>query len=80
MSSEIDVLLEIEREAEKKILDARAEADRIVAEAKRKANEMIRAAEAVDFSAIENEYMELIATEKEKVIEDYKKQAKELKR
>lgn len=80
MSSEIDILLEIEREAEKRILDARGEAERIIAEAKKKAGDLIKAAEAVDFGDLEREYLEKIAGEKEKVVEQYKKEAEELRR
>ena len=80
MSSEIDILLEIEREAEKRILDARAEADRIVADARKKASELIRAAESIDFSGLEKEYMEKIAVEREKVVEQYRKMAEELRK
>lgn len=80
MSSEIDILLEIEREAEKRILDARAEAEKIIAGARKKAGELIKAAEAVDYSHLEKEYLERIASEKEKVVEKYRREAEEVRK
>ncbi len=79
MSSEIDMLLEIEREAEKRILDARAEAEKIIADAKRRAGELIREAESIEFRDIEAEYLDRIRVEKEKVIAEYNSMAKELR-
>lgn len=77
---EIYKIIDIEKEAEKRINEAKAEAERKIAEAQRKAEEIINEAKNTVFNDIIAEYEKKIECEKNAIMEEYDKRKNELER
>ncbi|HEW93163.1 hypothetical protein DRN84_01305 [Candidatus Geothermarchaeota archaeon] len=79
VSSEINKLLAIEREAEELIKKARDEASKIIEEAKREAHTIIEEAEKAEFKELEEKIEKEIRELTKKISEEYDKMAEEVR-
>lgn len=79
MSSEINKLIEIEKEAEKRIMDAKVRAEEIVKKAREDAQRLLEEAKKITFKDIEGEYRKKIDARVEEIKKEYKDEADRLR-